>query len=100
MKPIIYFSIAIGLLLNACHSKQNGSQKKYPATVVFPLYKDPNRFADIALLRYNVNGFDQLSTQQKALVYYLSEAALCGRDIIYDQNNKNNLRLRTFLESL
>lgn len=91
----------LALLAIAC---QNNTQSKagvsYPANVVFPLYQDPNRFADIALLRYKVNGFEQLSLQQKALVYYLSEAALCGRDIIYDQNNKNNLRLRTFLESL
>ena len=101
MKPTIYIALAIGIMLNACQSQQESNQdKNYPATVVFPLYKDPNRFADIALLRYKVNGFEQLTLQQKALVYYLSEAALCGRDIIYDQNNRNNLRLRTFLESL
>ncbi len=91
----------IALLALACQNKSNSTAGvSYPATVVFPLYQDPNRFADIALLRYKVNGFEQLSLQQKALVYYLSEAALCGRDIIYDQNNKNNLRLRAFLESL
>jgi dipeptidyl-peptidase-3 len=64
------------------------------------LYDDPNRFADIAILRYEVGGFDQLTLKQKQLVYFLSEAALCGRDIIYDQNNKNNLRLRNTLEEL
>ena len=64
------------------------------------MYDDPNRFADIAILRYEVGGFDQLTLKQKQLVYFLGEAALCGRDIIYDQNNKNNLRLRNTLEEL
>ena len=56
------------------------------------------RFADIGILRYNVEGFDALSPEQKRLVYYLSQAALCGRDIIYDQNNGSNLPLRWLLE--
>lgn len=70
------------------------------AKVVFKLYSDENRFADIELLRYDVPGFDKLSLNQKLLVYYLSEAALCGRDINYDQNNRYNLRLRKTLEEL
>jgi dipeptidyl-peptidase-3 len=76
------------------------AKNDYPSKPVFKLYEDPNRFADIAILRYEVGGFDQLSLKQKQLVYFLSEAALCGRDIIYDQNNKNNLRLRNTLEEL
>jgi dipeptidyl-peptidase-3 len=76
------------------------AKNDYPSKPVFKLYEDPNRFADIAILRYEVGGFDQLTLKQKQLVYFLSEAALCGRDIIYDQNNKNNLRLRNTLEEL
>lgn len=56
-------------------------------------------FADIQVLRYQVPGFDQLSLKQKQLAYYLSEAALAGRDIIYDQKSKYGLLLRKTLET-
>ncbi len=56
------------------------------------------QFADIMILRYNVPGFDELTLRQKKLVYYLYEAALSGREIIYDQNYKNNLAVKNFLE--
>ena len=59
-----------------------------------------DRFADLQLLRYRVNGFDDLSLRQKTLVYYLSEAALEGRDILFDQNGKYNLRIRRLLEAV
>ncbi len=58
------------------------------------------RFADIQILRYQLNDFDQLTLRQKKLVYYLSEAALCGRDITFDQFGKYNLRLRKLFESI
>ncbi len=56
------------------------------------------QFADIKIMRYEVPGFEQLTLEQKKLVYFLSEAALCGRDIIYDQNYKYNLKVRKTLE--
>ena len=59
-----------------------------------------DRFADLQLLRYRVDGFDDLSLRQKTLVYYLSEAALEGRDILFDQNGKYNLRIRRLLEAV
>ncbi len=58
------------------------------------------QFADAKILRYQVPGFENLSLKQKTLVYYLSQAALCGRDIIYDQNFKSNLLVRTTLEAI
>lgn len=58
------------------------------------------QFADAKIMRYTVPGFDQLTLKQKLLVYYLSEAALCGRDIIYDQNCKLNLSIRYTLENI
>ena len=58
------------------------------------------KFADLQLLRYRVEGFEQLSLQQKKLIYYLPEAALCGRDILFDQNGKYNLRIRKMLETI
>ena len=60
-------------------------------------YQD-ERFADLQLLRYRLNGFEKLSLRQKVLVYYLSEATLWGRDITFDQFGKYNLRIRKMLE--
>ena len=62
-------------------------------------YQD-ERFADLQLLRYRLNGFERLSVQQKVLVYYLSKAALFGRDITFDQFGKYNLRIRKMLEAV
>jgi dipeptidyl-peptidase-3 len=58
------------------------------------------QFADIRILRYQVEGFEQLSIEQKELLYYLYQAALYGRDIIYDQNYKHNIRIRKTLENI
>lgn len=60
-------------------------------------YQD-ERFADLQLLRYRLNGFEKLTARQKALVYYLSKATLFGRDITFDQFGKYNLRIRKMLE--
>lgn len=59
-----------------------------------------DRFADIQVLRYQVPGFEELTLQQKKLVYYLTEAALQGRDILTDQNCKYNLQVRQTLEAI
>ncbi|MGI9247679.1 MAG: dipeptidyl-peptidase 3 family protein [Woeseiaceae bacterium] len=59
-----------------------------------------DRFADVEVLRYQVPGFDELTLQEKKLAYYLSEAALAGRDIIYDQNYRYNLRIRKLLAAI
>lgn len=56
------------------------------------------RFADIQMLRYHLNGFEELSLSQKKLIYYLSQATLFGRDITFDQFGKYNLRIRKLLE--
>ena len=58
------------------------------------------RFADLQMLRYQVKGFDQLSLKQKTFIYYLTEAAMYGRDILFDQNGKYNLRIRRILEDI
>ena len=58
------------------------------------------QFADLQILRYRVPGFEDLSLKQKELVYYLTEAALQGRDILFDQNGKYNLRIRRALEAV
>lgn len=58
------------------------------------------RFADLQMLRYKVEGFENLSLKQKTFIYYLQEAALYGRDILFDQNGKYNLRIRKMLEDV
>ncbi|MBN2806524.1 MAG: dihydrofolate reductase [Prolixibacteraceae bacterium] len=58
------------------------------------------QFADLKILRYPVLGFDELTLQQKELVYYLSQAAIEGRDIMFDQNNRHNLAIRRTLEAI
>ena len=62
-------------------------------------YND-ERFADIQMLRYRLDGFENLSLRQKKLVYYLSQATLAGRDITFDQFGKYNLRIRKMLEAI
>lgn len=58
------------------------------------------QFADLQILRYRVHGFENLTLQQKELVYYLSQASLEGRDILFDQNGKYNLTIRKMLEAV
>ena len=84
-------------LLISCETKVQslrGIERKVPNE------KQVDRFADIQVLRFDIEGFDKLSLNQKKLVYFLSEAGLCGRDIIYDQNNEFNLEIRHALESI
>jgi len=88
-------------ILFSCQKQQSETVK----TEVSNVQKDSfeytsEQFADIKILRYQVPGFDQLSTQQKKYVYYLSQAGLAGRDIIYDQNYRHNLKIRRALESV
>ena len=59
-----------------------------------------DRFADIEILRYEVPGFEALTLQQKQLLYHLSEAALMGRDMLFDQNCRYNLAIRRALEAV
>ena len=58
------------------------------------------QFDDIKILRYQVPAFGQLPLREKIFVYYLSQAALTGRDILWDQNNRYNLRIRKILERI
>ncbi len=87
----LFVSVALGACTLVCVSCQK-SQKEFNYSV--------DKFYDLEILRYQVPDFDSLSVQQKTLVYYLSEAALQGRDILYDQNCRYNLRIRRALEAL
>ncbi len=72
--------------------------QEQPAADTFK-YTD-EKFADIQMLRYKVEGFDKLTLKEKTFIYYLQEAALEGRDILFDQNGRYNLRIRALLEAV
>lgn len=84
MKKLFVIAIAAAALI-ACQEEQN-----FEYTV--------DKFYDLEILRYKVPGFDDLTLKQKTFLYYLSEAAVNGRDIIYDQNCRYNLSIRHALE--
>ncbi len=88
MRKYVFILCTALLALCACEKKAT----KFQYTV--------DKFYDLEILRYDVPGFDSLSLQQKQLIYYLSEAALQGRDILFDQNGRYNLRIRRALEGL
>ena len=94
MKKVLCVLLAAMTLL-ACNKE---SKQTTPSIEDFPYMVD--QFYDLGILRYRVPGFEDLSVQQKALVYYLSEAALWGRDILTDQNCRYNLRIRRVCESV
>jgi len=92
----LMMGLALGSsLLFACNNQE---EKTEAATDDFKVVAD--EFADIQVLRYQIPGFDSLTLQQKELLYYLSEAAAAGRDIIWDQNYKYNLLVRKTLEGI
>ena len=86
--------ICMASMLMACGAEKTSTPKieDFKYTV--------DKFADIEILRYRVPDFEKLSLKQKELVYYLNQAALEGRDILYDQNNKYNLCVRRTLEAV
>ena len=83
-----FFAMGV-IMLTSCSEAQNAEQ---------PWIVD--RFDDIKVIRYEVPAFENLTLEEKELVYYLSEAAKCGRDILFDQNFKYNLAIRRTLETI
>lgn len=102
MKKIIFMLTTL-FLLSAC---TNGKKAENTQSVTVEDTPDSSfqysvdKFADVEILRYYVPGFKSLSLKQKELIYYLNQAALEGRDILWDQNNRYNLSIRRLCESL
>ena len=100
--------ISAALVLGACKSNQSDITSQEVIAKKDTVMKESaepfeyvsEQFADLRILRYEVPGFDQLTLQQKELLYYLSEAALCGRDIMWDQNYKYNLTIRKTIDAV
>ena len=82
----------LGLALASCNNAPKSEQGEFKYIA--------DEFADLQILRYQIPGWESLSLNQKALIYHLSEAGKCGRDILFDQNFKYNLRIRKTLEKI
>ena len=90
MKRILLRAVLISIIFLGC--KNDLSKNK------FSFFSE--QFSDTRILRYKIPGFQKLNLKQKKLVYYLTQAGLSGRDIIYDQNYKHNLSIRRALENI
>lgn len=87
-------------MATACGENAGTADKVDTANAGQVFKVEAESFADLQLLRYEVPGFNELTPQQKELAYYLYEAALCGRDIIYDQKSKDGLTIRKTIEAI
>jgi dipeptidyl-peptidase-3 len=97
--------LGFALLIAACGTseepeQQNETTNETAADDDSGFEYQTETFADKKIIRYRVPGFDKLSLQQKKLVYYLVEAGLAGRDIMYDQNYRHNLEIRKVLDKI
>lgn len=99
-KSVFGLSIILSAMVFVACDTQNNTTTDKNITASLPLEFDERSFGDAQILNYEVPGWDQLSLQQKQLAYYLYEASLAGRDIIYDQKNKYNLLVRKTLEAI
>lgn len=90
LKNILF--IIIGITIMSCSTDQKNKEESFKYLT--------EQFADLRIQRYQVPGFEELSLRQKLLAYYLYQASLSGRDMIYDQNYKHNLCIRRTLEAI
>lgn len=91
----------LSMMFAGCGGGQKAPEKQAEADTVPADFKyEVDAFADLEILRYYVPGFNNLTLEQKELVYYLSMAAVEGRDILFDQNNRFNLAIRRTLEAI
>ena len=95
-KSTIFKAMAASLLVSCSGGPKEATNEAEGTNNFYSV----EHFADLQILRYQVPGFSELPLKQKELVYYLTEAALSGRDILYDQNGKYNLRIRRALEAI
>lgn len=89
--------ILLTSVLFSCNNKSSQVQNEGDKVVST---QDSNRFADLRILTYDASGINDLTVKQKELVYYLSQAALSGREITYAQNYKHNIQIKRVLEAI
>lgn len=95
-KTIVMAMTGLSVVLGSCKSDKPKENIQQEDNFTYEV----DDFADLQILRYKVPEFDSLSLQQKEMLYYLSQAAIEGRDILFDQNNKYNLAIRRTLEGI
>jgi dipeptidyl-peptidase-3 len=98
----LFIGAILATSIVSCGSGIETAEKEVKSTQsdAFPDDIKVDRFADIQMLRYEIKDFDKLSIDQKKLVYYMAQAGLAGRDIIYDQNSEHNLEIRKAMETI
>ncbi len=104
LKSIAGIALAAGMLFS-CAEKQTPWQDSFEVSYLEQAKNDKldfqvEQFADVKVLRYEIPGFDELPLEKQKLVYYLTQAGLSGRDIMWDQNYRHNLAIRTALENV
>jgi len=99
MRKIAVLFLLFSTLFWSCQPQKTKEDNKGPASADDFIYLS-EQFADIKIIRYQIPGFEQLSLDQKKLVYYLTQAGLSGRDITWDQNYRHNLEIRAALEHI
>ncbi|MGB5379106.1 dipeptidyl-peptidase 3 family protein [Muriicola sp.] len=95
---VLFLCLFMGAIVWSCN--EDTSEKPVVAAEETSFEYLVEQFADIQILRYQIPGFNELSLDQKKLVYYLSQAGLAGRDIMWDQNYRHNLQIRKALENV
>ncbi|MBC9798687.1 dipeptidyl peptidase 3, partial [Sinomicrobium weinanense] len=99
IKTFLSLSLAAGMFFSCADEKKQHAEKKEPvAEKKFEYVVD--QFADLKILRYQIPGWENLTLKEQKLVYYLVEAGLSGRDIMWDQNYRYNLAIRKALENV
>jgi dipeptidyl-peptidase-3 len=100
MKSTFLYALGLATVLVISCNQKNTTSESESVTYDANFVVEAEAFADLQILRYEVPGFNQLTLQQKQLAYYLYEAALSGRDIIYDQKSKYGLLVRKTIEAV
>lgn len=100
MKRVMLSSLAAALILMSCNNSTNETTDIMETSSEEKFQWETEQFADIRILRYKVEGFEELSLKQKKLAYYLTQAGLAGRDITWDQFYRHNLEIRKALEKI
>ena len=94
---LIFQLLLCSVIIYSCNDKDNNY---YTTNTSKDFVHNVDQFADLAILRYQVPGWDELTLKEKKLVYYLTQAGLAGRDIFWDQKYRHNIEIRVALENI
>src|SRR5688572_21997312 len=97
---VLGFALALTVFVSCKEDKKEPVVEVAEVKVENTFDYNVEQFADIKLLRYQIPGWENLTLKEQKLVYYLTQAGLAGRDIIWDQNYRHNLKIRTALENI